>query len=109
MLPADVQSQELSASLVFLSATRMEKHPLTGFGAQTGLVSAILEAGASAVIANSLGADGETGYGVVTDFYRRLESSGNIAAALRDAKLQALKNNPDTGLYDWAGYQLFIN
>jgi CHAT domain-containing protein len=82
---------------------------LTGFGAQTGLVSAILEAGASAVIANSLGADGETGYGVVTDFYRRLESSGNIAAALRDAKLQALKNNPDTGLYDWAGYQLFIN
>ncbi len=34
--------------------------------------------------------------------------SGNIAESLRTSRLQYLKNNRDNGLYDWAGYQLFI-
>ena len=44
----------------------------------------------------------------ITDFYRKLQSSGDIAESLHQAKLKSMEINRDNGFYDWAGYQLFI-
>ncbi|NNK05153.1 MAG: hypothetical protein HKP21_11385, partial [Xanthomonadales bacterium] len=52
---------------------------------------------------------GETAQSFITDFYRKLKISGNVAIAFRNARLQYMEDNHDTGLYDWAGYQLFID
>ena len=107
--PVDLQSQQLSAKLVFLSATRMEEYPTSNFSAPSGLIPVFLGTGARSVIVNTMGEGGDADQSFITDFYRKLELSGNVATAFRNARLQYLEDNRDTGLYDWAGYQLFIN
>jgi len=104
----DIRSQKLEARLVFLSATRMRGDPVTGFTNQAGLISDFVDAGAHAVIADLWANNGEGADVFIADFYRRLEASGNIATALYGAKRQYLQNNRNTGLYDWAGFQIFI-
>jgi CHAT domain-containing protein/tetratricopeptide (TPR) repeat protein len=114
--PQDIRLQELDASLVFLSASRMNDAPHSGFISQPGLISDFVAAGARAVIASLWATDGEAAEAFITDFYHELGASGDIAASLRDAKRASLrdakrtylKNNRENGLYDWAGYQLFI-
>jgi CHAT domain-containing protein len=106
--PADIRSQKLAAGLVFMSSTRLIESPLSDFTSQPGLVSDFLDTGARCVAVNFWSNDAESNEAFVTDFYRRLQVSGNIAEALRTSRLQYLKNNRDNGLYDWAGYQLFI-
>jgi CHAT domain-containing protein len=107
--PVDIRSQELDARLVFLGSSRWINEPLSGFSTWPGLVADFLTAGASSVIANTWANSGQTDVTFKTDFYRELEVSGDIAKSLRDAKLQYLKHHRDDGLYDWAGYQLFID
>ncbi len=104
----DIRAQKLDARLVFLSATRTKGNPVSGFINQTGLISDFVDAGAHSVIANLWAADSSNADYFITDFYHKLEASGNIANALTGAKRQYLKNNRNTGLYDWAGYQVFI-
>jgi CHAT domain-containing protein/tetratricopeptide (TPR) repeat protein len=106
--PLDIQSQKLDARLVFLSRTRMNDHPLSSFNNQAGFVADFVDVGVHAVIANLWASDGKAAEAFMTDFYRKLEVSGNIASSLQDAKRQYLKNNRQDGLHDWAGYQLFI-
>jgi CHAT domain-containing protein len=72
------------------------------------LISDFQSAGASTVIANLWASNGNAKEALVTEFYRRLEDSGNIADALQSARLAYLKTNSVNGLYDWAGFQLFI-
>jgi CHAT domain-containing protein len=106
--PEDIQPQQLKAGLVFLSATRLSGEAPSGFSSQPGLISDFVEAGAQAVIASTWASGGKTDEAFLADIYNRLLSTGNIADSLRDAKRQYLKNNKGTGLYGWAGYQLFI-
>ena len=106
--PKDIRSQKLLASLVFLSSTRMNNSPVSGFNARPGLISDFTDAGAHSVIANLWASNGKSAEAFVTGFYHELEATGDIAGSLTDAKRQYLKDNRENGLYDWAGYQLFI-
>jgi len=106
--PEDIQSQSLGASLVFLSATSISKQPISGFSCRLGLVTDFLDAGAHSVIAGFWSNGGKADQGLLTEFYRRLDTSGNIANALAEAKRQTLKINRENGIFDWAGYQVFI-
>ncbi len=107
--PREIRSQKLDASLVFLSSIRMSHSPSSGFSVRPGLISDFADAGAHSVIANLWASNGKSAEAFTTDFYRRLEVTGNIAGSLNEAKRQYLKNNRDNGLFDWAGYQLFID
>ena len=107
--PEDIRSQQLHARLVFLSATRISNTPPSGFSYQQGLISDFAGAGAHSVIANLWATEGKAAEAFITGFYAELEASGNIASSLRYAKRRYIKNNRDDGLYDWAGYQLFVD
>ena len=106
--PKDIRSQNMTATLVFMSSTRFAGNPHSGFSSQPGLVSEFLAAGADSVIVNLWPGDTESKEGFVTDFYKRLKDSGNIAESLHMSKLHHLRNNRNNGLFDWAGYQLYI-
>lgn len=107
--PEDIRSQQMDARLVFLSATRTNNAPPSGFSSQQGLISDFTDAGAHSVIANLWATDGKAAEAFITDFYAELEASGNIASSLNDAKQRYIKNNRNNGLYDWAGFQLFVD
>jgi CHAT domain-containing protein len=107
--PNDIQSQKLTADLVFLSATRVVNQPASGFSSQPGLVSDFIDSGAGSVIARLWINGGGISEMFIGDFYRQLEASGDIADALRAARLNDLTRHRNDGLFDWAGYQLFIN
>jgi CHAT domain-containing protein/tetratricopeptide (TPR) repeat protein len=106
--PAAIRSQELSAELVFLSSTRTTENPLSNFSSHPGLVSGLIDAGAGSVIANLWAGNEGSGEGFITDFYRTLQSSGDIAVSFRESRLRNMNDNRADGLYDWAGYQLYI-
>lgn len=107
--PQHIQSQTLGTHLVFLSRTKMINVPPSEFGSHSGLLSTFLDTGADAVIANLWASHGKASEALISDFYRSLKSSGNIADSLQHAKRQYLKANRDNGLYDWAGFQLYID
>ena len=107
--PRDIQANKLQTDLVFLSATSVRETPLSGFSSQPGLISDFIDAGAHSVIARSWTSRGGIGESFISDFYRQLGISGNISAALANAKRDYLKSNRANGLYDWAGYQLYTN
>jgi CHAT domain-containing protein len=107
--PIDIRSQQLTADLVFLSATRTVNHPASGFSSQPGLVSDFIDSGAGSVIARLWISGGGINDSFISDFYRQIEGSGDVADALRAARLNDLTRHRGDGLFDWAGYQLFIN
>jgi CHAT domain-containing protein/tetratricopeptide (TPR) repeat protein len=108
-MPYNIQTQKLESSLVFLSNTRTVDEPDSGFNNQLALVSDFAGAGAHSVIANLWATGGRAAEAFIKDFYHNLQDSGDVADSLQDAKRVYLKNNRDDGLFDWAGYQLFID
>jgi len=108
LMAADIRSQKLSASLVFLSSTRLVEGPRSDFASQPGLVSDFISAGAHSLVVNFWAANTESDARFINDFYRALQDSGNISESLRRSRLQYLKNSRGNSLYDWAGYQLYI-
>lgn len=108
LMAPDIRAQKLDARLVFLASTRTTEKPRTNFSSKPGLVADFLAAGAGSVIVNNWAGDSGSDSRFITGFYRALEDTGNIAGALRRARLAYLKNSRDNGIYDWAGYQLYI-
>lgn len=106
--PQAIRSQKLSAELVFMSSTRLIEQALSDFSSQPGLVSDFISAGAQSVVVDFWSINSESNNAFISDFYHRLQRSGNIRTSLRDARLQYLKNRLGSSLYDWAGYQVFI-
>ncbi len=109
---ADIRSLKLQSSLVFLSASKTVGRPRSSLSTQAGVVSAFLDAGAGAVIAGlwTTGArKAGAGDDLVTDFYRNLQASGDIATALTAAKRQSLQKDSGRESIDWARYQVFTN
>ncbi len=106
--PQDIRAQGLDVTLVFLSSTRSVGSPVSSYSNQPGLVSDFSAAGARAVIVNLWPGDADSNEVFMTDFYRRLKDSGDIAGSLHDARLNYMERSRADGLYDWAGYQLFI-
>lgn len=107
--PFDIQSLTLMADLVFLSATRVTEQPDSAFISQPAFVSDFIGVGAQSVIARFWVSGGGISELFIKDFYRQLETTGNVAIALTNAKRAYLRTNRENGLYDWAGYQLFTN
>lgn len=97
----------LRTGLVFLSSTTTTGTPQQAFSSRPGLVADFTRAGARAVIADLWDSAGQSDAAFLADFYRQLRDTGDIASALHDAKRHYLRNNRGTGLYGWAGYQLF--
>jgi CHAT domain-containing protein len=108
LMAPDIRAQATGARLVFLSATRTTEDPRTGYASQPGLVADFLTAGAASVIVNFWAGDGGADTHFVTDYYRHLKETENIADALRKTKLEHMKSRRENGIYDWAGYQLYI-
>jgi CHAT domain-containing protein len=106
--PLEIRRQPLNAGLVFLSDTKVQDSPISDFNDQPALITDFLRTGAKVVIANFWGMAGIASEALITDFYQKLEGSGDIAKSLQSAKLQYLKANNDDGLYDWAGFQLYL-
>ena len=106
--PETIRAQKLSAGMVFLSSTRITGGPLSGFSSWPGFISDFIAAGAGSVVVNFWSGDDESDEGFITDFYRTLQASGDTAQSLRESRLRYMKNNRTNGLYDWAGYQLYI-
>jgi CHAT domain-containing protein len=107
--PKDITSKKLDADLVFLSASRVKDNPDSGFTSQPGLISHFISAGANTVIARLWASGGSSEETLITGFYQNLVNSGNVASSLTNTKRQYLRDNRESGLYDWAGYQLFID
>jgi CHAT domain-containing protein len=103
-----IRPDSLENRLVFLSSTRLVNEPESAFSANPGLVTDFLRAGSAAVIADFWGTEGNADRVFLQSFYRELQETGDTAQALQNAKRQYLKDNRDTGLFGWAGYQLFI-
>ena len=108
LLATDIRSQKSTADLVFLSGTRVTERPKTGFTGHLGLVTDFLDAGAKSVIASQWASNGEASEAFISEFYRLLQDSGNIAHALQAAKLKYLSDNYENGLFDATGFQLYI-
>jgi CHAT domain-containing protein/tetratricopeptide (TPR) repeat protein len=107
--PKDIRSTKLNARLVFLSKARLENQPLSAFASHPGLISDFAVSGARSVIADLWASDGARADAFVRNFYRELNASGNAATAMSAAKRQYLFSHSKDGLFDWAGYQLFID
>ena len=109
LYPYDIQSLDLQAGLVFLSATQAQQHPTSAFISQPGFVSDFFEAGARAVIARLWTSGGSVPLPFLDDFYTQLQRTGSAAQALAYSKRRYIETNRRNGLYDWAGFQLFTN
>jgi tetratricopeptide (TPR) repeat protein len=101
---SELAALKLEAKLVFLSSTTLsattgEKGPY-----RPGLVTALLEAGADAVISGLWTGDDQ----FVAEFYRHLLEYKNISTALAQSKREMIKNSPNQNDHDWARYQLYI-
>jgi len=108
LMAPEIRAQQMGARLVFLSATRSTEDPRTGFSSQPGLVADFLSAGAASVIVNYWSGEAGSDLRFITDFYRALKGSGNIATSLHEARLAYLGNSRENGNYDWAGYQVYV-
>jgi len=108
LMAPEIRAQPLGARLVFLSSTRITEDPRTNFSSQPGLVADFLSAGAASVIVNFWAGDAGSDLRFITDFYKALKESGNIAGSLRKARLTYMDMGRDNGIYDWAGYQVFV-
>jgi CHAT domain-containing protein len=106
--PTDIRQQPLSAKLVYLSTTRTQDHSRSNFSNQPALITDFQSAGAKAVIADLWGSNGRAAEALIMRFYNRLLQSKDISGSLRDAKLHYLRSQGHNGIYDWAGFQLFI-
>lgn len=93
------------ARLVFLSRTEFIGTG-TSLENRLGLISAILDAGADAVISSLWPLEPSVRESFVADFYDRLAEEQNIIVALVETKRDALSfRQPQS----WAGFQLFLN
>lgn len=100
--PGDLAELALRADLVVLSACRTAGGELVGGEGLQGLTAPLLQAGARAIVATGWRiADARTG-AVLDAFYRELAAGHSVGAALRSAKLDALRGGAPAG--EWAAF-----
>jgi tetratricopeptide (TPR) repeat protein len=98
----------LEARLVFLSSTRLANRPGSAFSATPGLAADFTRAGAAAVVADLWATEGAADRAFLVQFYNGFLETGDAAQALQSAKRQYIGDNGNSGLFGWAGYQLYI-
>jgi CHAT domain-containing protein/tetratricopeptide (TPR) repeat protein len=111
LLPAaDIAGLDLrNAALVVLSACRTGAVPVGLARGGTGLTAAFRRAGARAVVGSQWNVPDRGTRVLLTEFHRRYATTGNPAAALREAQCSLLRSG-DLGLRApgvWGGFQVF--
>jgi len=102
--PGDLAGLSLNADLVVLSACRTAGGELVGGEGIQGLTAPLLQAGARSVVATGWRiADASAGH-LVDAFYRELALGHPVAAALRAAKLDALRAGAPAA--EWAAFMV---
>jgi CHAT domain-containing protein len=90
--PGDLARLRLAADLVVLSACRTAGGVVVDGEGVQGLTAPLLEAGARSVVATSWRVGDETTVRLVNRFYGGLARGAAVADALREAKLEALRD-----------------
>src|SRR5262249_10882378 len=97
---------KLRSDLVVLSACRTAQgRVLAGEGVQS-LARAFFHAGARSLVASLWDVGDRRTAPLMTAFYRRLAAGSTKAEALREAKLELLRENPDLAPRSWAPFVL---
>lgn len=100
--PGDLAALELGVDLVVLSACRSAGGVVVGGEGVQGLTAPLLAAGARAVVATYWPIDDQETVTLVRDFYDALARGVTTGAALRSAKLAALRRGRPAR--DWASF-----
>jgi tetratricopeptide (TPR) repeat protein len=100
--PADLASLRLHADLVVLSACRTAGGVMVAGEGMQGLTTPLIEAGARAVVATQWRIGDRSTVRLVDDLYAGLGRGLSAAAALREAKLAAMKRGAPAG--EWAAF-----
>ena len=102
----EITRMHLSADLVTLSACQTGIGPTEGEAGVISLEQAFLDAGAKSVVASLWNVEDQSTTHLMEAFYRHLATAEDKATALRNAKLEMLKANPNSSPYYWAGFVL---
>ncbi len=94
---------KLDADLVVMSACNTGRGQITGDGI-IGLSRSWISAGVSSVIVSLWLVPDESTSTLMTNFYQNMQKDPDKAQALRQAMLQAMKQNPNPR--DWAAFTL---
>ncbi len=102
LTPADLAALKLEADLVVLSACRTAGGVMVAGEGMQGLTSPLIEAGARAVVATQWRISDRGTVRLVDDFYAGLGRGLPVVAALRQAKLAAIRRGAPAG--EWAAF-----
>jgi CHAT domain-containing protein len=106
--PGDIRALDFEARLVVLSQTTATAGNRSSFDSRMGFISEFLDAGVSYVVASLWsGEDNETTV-FMSDFYRALESTGDVVEALSVTRMRRMESNDEANFRSWAGFQLYI-
>jgi CHAT domain-containing protein len=108
LAPRDIGALVFEAGLVVLSQTAVVSGNPSSFDIRMGFISEFLDAGVSNVVA-SLWTDGDSETtAFMTEFYRELESTRDVAKALLLTRMRRMESNDEANFTSWAGFQLYI-
>lgn len=100
--PGDLAALALGPELVVLSSCRSAGGVLVDGEGVQGLTAPLLADGARAVVATAWPIDDRATVSVMEDFYRELSKGATVGAALRTAKLAAMRSGSPAR--DWASF-----
>lgn len=100
---SEIQHLRLNAELVVLSGDNTALGKISGDGV-IGLSRSFIAAGVPNIIGSLWGLADKSTANLMIEFYRQLHSGSNVASALRQAMLQAMKENPNPKY--WAAFTL---
>lgn len=102
--PGDLGTLATGVELVILSACRSAGGVVVNGEGVQGLTGPLLAAGVRAVVATAWPVDDGETVSLIEDFYRALASGERVGAALRSAKLSALRRGAPAR--DWASFSV---
>jgi len=107
--PGDIRKSKFQASLAVLSALNIEGTERFNLDHQPGFVSDFLVSGVSLVITSLWRIPDMERAQFFAEFYRNLESSPDVAAALARTRRAFLTESGSVDYTRWGGYQIYIN
>ena len=107
--PVDFQLRRFKASLVVLSATRVQGISFKGFNNHLGFVTDMLHSGVNAVVASLWTIEDQDRANFMAAFYHNLAIDPDVAMALHATKRQFMKQADRDNISLWAGFQVYLN
>jgi CHAT domain-containing protein len=100
----EITRLHLNADLVTLSACETAFGKLEGREGVSSLKEAFLRAGARSVVASLWNVEDQSTTRLMVAFYKHVAKGEDKAEALRNAKLDFMRDNPGTAPFYWAGF-----